>query len=132
MGSGLLDLGGRPIGRSAARYHGRATALRGVLKAVFISISLQGHMAVAPDPQVAPIIPLAALAPGRRAVIVALDAVGPVGARLGDLGFVPGTRIAAVRRAPLGDPTLYALRGCELALRRSEAACVLVRPEDGA
>jgi ferrous iron transport protein A len=72
---------------------------------------------------------LSELAPGQRGVIVALDASGPIGTRLGDLGFVPGTEIAVIRRAPLGDPTVYALRGCELALRRSEAGRVHVRPE---
>jgi ferrous iron transport protein A len=51
-----------------------------------------------------------------------------VGLRLLDLGFVPGTPVRAVRRAPLGDPTLYELRGTQLCLRRSEAERVIVRP----
>jgi len=50
-----------------------------------------------------------------------------VSRRLLDLGFVPGTRVRVVRRAPLGDPTLYELRGTQLCLRRSEAARVRVR-----
>lgn len=66
------------------------------------------------------------LAPGRHGVIAAIDAGGAVGRRLGDLGFVPGTAVAVVRRAPLGDPTLYALRGTEIALRREEARRVRV------
>lgn len=47
--------------------------------------------------------------------------------RLEDLGFVPGTRVRALRRAPLGDPTLYEVRGTQLCLRRSEALRVRVR-----
>lgn len=86
-------------------------------------------MAAAPELALAPYLLLSELTPGRRGVIVSLDASGPIGARLGDLGFVPGTEIAVIRRAPLGDPTVYALRGCELALRRSEAGRVRVRPE---
>lgn len=75
---------------------------------------------------------LADLATGASAVVETLDASGPVGRRLGDLGFVPGTAITAVRRAPLGDPTLYALRGTEIALRREEARRVRVRIADDA
>ncbi len=51
----------------------------------------------------------------------------PVSARLLDLGFVPGTEVRALRRAPLGDPTLYELRGTQLCLRRSEAERIQVR-----
>ncbi len=55
----------------------------------------------------------------------------PAGQRLLDLGFVPETRIRVVRRAPLGDPVLYDLRGTRLCLRRSEAAIIRVRPDGG-
>ena len=37
------------------------------------------------------------------------------------------TRIRVVRRAPLGDPCVYALRGYRLCLRRADARHVLVR-----
>ena len=70
---------------------------------------------------------LAELAPGTRAVIEAVDGDGPVGRRLLDLGFVPGTRVTVVRRAPLGDPLEFELRGTRLCLRRAEAARVRVR-----
>jgi ferrous iron transport protein A len=98
------------------------------MKTIFISPSLP-PMAIAPEPALAPSLLLSDLPPGRRGTIVALDGSGPIGKRLGDLGFVPGTEIAAIRRAPLGDPTAYALRGCEFALRRSEAMRVRVRAE---
>ena len=111
---------GAPLRRSSHRTRS--------MKMIFNSPSLR-RMAAAPEPSLAPNLLLSDLPPGRRGMIVALDASGPIGARLGDLGFVPGTAIAAIRRAPLGDPTVYALRGCEFALRRSEAMRVRVRAE---
>ncbi len=76
-------------------------------------------------------LPLAALRPGQAGVIERVDANSPAGQRLLDLGFVPETRIRVVRRAPLGDPVLYELRGTRLCLRRSEAAIIRVRPDGG-
>jgi ferrous iron transport protein A len=71
---------------------------------------------------------LADLRPGREARIVAIDGEGPIAGRLLDLGLVPGTHIRVVRRAPLGDPILYELRGYRIALRASEARLVSVLP----
>lgn len=71
---------------------------------------------------------LAELPLGAAAVIEAVEDGSPVAHRLLDLGFVPGTPVRALRRAPLGDPTLYELRGTQLCLRRSEARRVAVRP----
>lgn len=50
--------------------------------------------------------------------------------RLRELGFVPGTRIRLVRRAPLGDPIEVAVRGSRLAMRRGEAARIRVCVEE--
>jgi ferrous iron transport protein A len=50
------------------------------------------------------------------------------GRRLTSIGMVPGTQIAVGRRAPLGDPTVYRLRGAEFAIRRDTAQLVEVRP----
>jgi Fe2+ transport system protein FeoA len=66
------------------------------------------------------------LAVGQDGVIVEIDARDPVGRRLADLGLVPKTRVRAIRRAPLGDPTVYELRGYRLCLRRGEAARVQI------
>jgi ferrous iron transport protein A len=71
---------------------------------------------------------LAELPLGEAAVVEVVETGSPVSRRLLDLGFVPGTAVRAVRRAPLGDPTLYELRGTQLCLRRSEAERVGVRP----
>ncbi len=76
----------------------------------------------------APRAVLCALEPGERAVVVGIDADPLVAERLLDLGFVPGTQVAVVRRAPLGDPTEYELRGYRICLRRSEGARIRVEP----
>ena len=47
-------------------------------------------------------------------------------ARLLDLGFTPGEEITVTQRAPLGDPLVVRVRGALLALRRREAAWILV------
>lgn len=70
---------------------------------------------------------LALLPVGGSAIVDAVANDSPVSTRLLDLGFVPGTVVRALRRAPLGDPTLYELRGTQLCLRRSEAERIEVR-----
>ena len=47
---------------------------------------------------------------------------------LAALGFVRGTHVRVLRRAPFGDPVEYGLRGTRVSLRRSEAAHIRVRP----
>jgi ferrous iron transport protein A len=60
--------------------------------------------------------------------VAAVDGSSAIGRRLLDLGFVPGTEVRVVRRAPLGDPVEYELRGYRLCLRRSEALQIRVEP----
>jgi len=74
---------------------------------------------------------LADLAPGEAGVVVGVQGEDAIGRRLLDLGLLPGTAISVVRRAPLGDPVLYELRGYRLCLRRGEAARVTVRRQPG-
>jgi Fe2+ transport system protein FeoA len=80
-----------------------------------------------PDPRAA--LPLSHLNPGASGVIERVELASGVGRRLLDLGFVPGTAVRVLRRAPLGDPVSYELRGVRIALRRSEAARIWVRVE---
>ncbi len=70
---------------------------------------------------------LSELPPGQDAVVGAIDASGPIGRRLLDLGLLPGTPVRALRRAPLGDPGVFELRGYRLCLRRSESSRVRLR-----
>ena len=79
----------------------------------------------------AKVIPLCDLQPGQVGCIAAI--VGypaqPQSRRLRDLGFLPGTKVCLLRRAPLQDPSVFGLRGCQMALRRCESECVMVRVE---
>ncbi len=64
---------------------------------------------------------LAELPEGRTGTIRDIDTESPTSQRLLDLGFVPGTPIKAIKRAPLGDPTTYEIRGYQVGLRRTES-----------
>ena len=69
---------------------------------------------------------LADLAPGESATIAQVESESGIGRRLLDLGFIPGTPVRVVRRAPLGDPVAFEVRGTRMCLRRSEARRILV------
>jgi ferrous iron transport protein A len=49
--------------------------------------------------------------------------------RLDDLGIRKGVALEVIRRAPLGDPTVFELHGYQLCLRKSESSRVRVEPE---
>ena len=69
---------------------------------------------------------------GRTAVIEGLLLPDEIQHHLMHMGFMPETRVQAVRRAPAGDPTVYAVDGMEVALRRETARWISVRePEEG-
>ena len=46
--------------------------------------------------------------------------------RLLDLGFTPGEEVIVTHSAPFGDPLVIRVRGALLALRKREAAWILV------
>ncbi len=75
-----------------------------------------------------PTTALSDLPPGAACDVLDVDADPTLRSRLEDLGLVAGSRVVVRRRAPLGDPTEYELRGYRLCLRRSEAGRVRVRP----
>jgi ferrous iron transport protein A len=49
--------------------------------------------------------------------------------RLAQLGFRSTAQVDVIRRAPLGDPTIYRVQDTELCLRRREAQLIVVVPE---
>ena len=63
---------------------------------------------------------------GRFVHVVGVVGDDPITRRLDDLGIRAGVLIEVVRRAPLGDPTVFELCGYQLCLRRTESARVLV------
>jgi Fe2+ transport system protein FeoA len=73
---------------------------------------------------------LADLEPGASAVVEGIHTAAPAAQRLHDLGFLPDTRVEVLRRAPLGDPIEFELRGYRICLRQSEAAWIHVFRDD--
>lgn len=71
-------------------------------------------------------IPLSALELNRPGQIQELTAREPLRTRLLDLGFVPGSQVVPLHQAPLKDPRAYWICGTLIALRRIDAASVLV------
>jgi ferrous iron transport protein A len=73
---------------------------------------------------------LSDLANDRPATVHTVESVGavdPIAARLRDLGFVAGELVRIVARGPVGaDPLLVQIGFTRFALRRAEAARVLV------
>jgi ferrous iron transport protein A len=64
---------------------------------------------------------------GETATVVALNLPESVQNHLMHMGFVPDASVTALRRAPAGDPTVYAIDGMEIALRRETADSIHVR-----
>jgi Fe2+ transport system protein FeoA len=58
--------------------------------------------------------------------VVKIEGKGPLKERLSAMGVTPGATVEAVRRAPLGDPVEFRVRGYHLSLRKGEADLVEV------
>ena len=63
---------------------------------------------------------------GERGVVSSVGGEGKMRRRLFDMGVTPGAEIMLRKKAPLGDPVEVSIRGYELTLRKTEAACVLM------
>jgi Fe2+ transport system protein FeoA len=61
------------------------------------------------------------LEPGASAIVRRVSGEPGLKRRLMELGFVPGTPVVLVRRAPMGDPIELKLRGTHFSIRGSEA-----------
>ena len=61
---------------------------------------------------------------GERGSVKAVSGEGKMRRRLFDMGVTPGAEIFLRKKAPLGDPLEVTIRGYELTLRKTEAACV--------
>ncbi|HEY2472041.1 MAG TPA: FeoA family protein [Terracidiphilus sp.] len=64
---------------------------------------------------------------GETAILVSLDLPDSVQNYLMHMGFVPEAEVTSLRRAPAGDPTVYAIDGMEIALRKETAEAIRVR-----
>ena len=70
---------------------------------------------------------LADVAKGVTARVVGVVGSGTVARRLLEMGVVPGVLVRVIKTAPLGDPLEIRVRENHLALRRSEAATIIVK-----
>ncbi|MBE5752521.1 MAG: ferrous iron transport protein A [Clostridiales bacterium] len=64
---------------------------------------------------------------GEKGVIKIVNGEGAMRRRLFDMGVTPGAMVYLKRKAPFGDPLEVSLRGYELTLRKTEAACVVMK-----
>jgi ferrous iron transport protein A len=71
---------------------------------------------------------LSELRVGQSGILIALDLPESVQNHLMHMGFVPDAIVTALRRAPAGDPTVYAIDGMEIALRHETADAIRVKP----
>lgn len=72
---------------------------------------------------------------GNTGVVESIDLPEEVSNYLAHLGFLPGTSVEVLRRAPAGDPTVYRIDGVEVGLRRETASHIflkLAKPAKGA
>ena len=61
---------------------------------------------------------------GESGVVKSVVGEGTLKRRLFDMGITPGAEVYMRKKAPLGDPIEITIRGYELTLRKTEAACV--------
>ena len=61
---------------------------------------------------------------GEKGVVKHVAGEGKIKRRLFDMGITPGADVFMRKKAPLGDPIEITIRGYELTLRKTEAACV--------
>ena len=70
---------------------------------------------------------LSELEVGSTAIIESVNLPPGVHNHLMYMGFLPNARVRVLHRAPAGDPTVYAIDGLEIALRRETAQGIQVR-----
>jgi ferrous iron transport protein A len=73
-------------------------------------------------------VKLSQLAPGQSGIIDQIIGEDALASRLMEMGLLDGEPIEVIGRAPMGDPTEYALRGYRISLRRNESDRVEVSP----
>jgi len=71
---------------------------------------------------------LSQLGIGCRGNVVGVDGDPELRRRLLEMGFCNGACVEVVRRAPLGDPIEFRLRGYHLSLRHEQAQFVKIVP----
>jgi ferrous iron transport protein A len=60
-----------------------------------------------------------------------VDLPEEVSHHLAHLGFLPGTHVQVLRRAPAGDPRVYRIDGVEVGLRNETAKHIFLKLDEG-
>ena len=76
------------------------------------------------------IMPLNQSSEGMHLKVLNLKFSGSAKRRIFDLGIIPGTKIKALQKSPLGDPAAYFVRGTVLAFRNEDARKIIVETID--
>ncbi|MFW5987294.1 MAG: FeoA family protein [Methanohalophilus sp.] len=63
---------------------------------------------------------------GQTARVIQVKGKGHSRRRLLEMGMVPGVGLSVTKRAPMGDPVDFKLKGYNLSLRKQEAKMVVV------
>ena len=64
---------------------------------------------------------------GSTGVVESIDLPDEVSHHLAHLGFLPGTSVEVLRRAPAGDPRVYRIDGVEVGLRNETAKHIFLK-----
>ena len=75
-------------------------------------------------------IRLSGLNVGKEGVILSVDLEQEQKKRLTELGFVPGSRIRVLHKAPGGSPVAYSIKGTVVALRNHDCTGITVFAND--
>jgi ferrous iron transport protein A len=73
------------------------------------------------------LISLRRMTVGQTGTIARVKGGGAIGARIREMGLVPGAEILIMGRAPLNDPVHIKLHGYDLTLRNNEADHIMVK-----
>lgn len=71
-------------------------------------------------------INLSDLKPGQKATITSVTGKGAARRRMIDMGMTKGSQVEVIRKAPMGDPIDFRVKGYHLSLRKAEAERILV------
>ncbi|GAH63802.1 unnamed protein product, partial [marine sediment metagenome] len=89
-----------------------------------LAVAAARHVSVMPAPALA--VQMDELPVGSRVRVVEIEGRGKHQRRMLDMGFVPGAEVTVMRKAPLGDPIEYRVKGTAVALRQKDASSILV------
>jgi ferrous iron transport protein A len=64
---------------------------------------------------------------GEKVFISDIDESHPSHKRLIEIGFTPGQQIELINKSIFNDPVAFSIRGSLVAMRRSEADCILIK-----